>query len=167
MTFLSGQTLTAAALNAEIFDWRPVYVRKSADQTQSNTTTLLNDTHLFVSVAANLTYALEFVLIYEAGTVADYKWSFTFPAGATLSVGNHEGDLSMAYLPLGFSSYTSGGSTGLGGAGIGSPRAMVLHGNLVMSSTAGTLRYQWAQTTATVENTKTAAGSHLILTRLA
>ncbi len=167
MTFLAGQTLTAAALNAEIFDWRPVYVRKSADQTQSNTTTLLNDTHLFVSVAANLTYAFELVIIYEAGTAADYKWALTFPAGATMSWGNNEGDLSMAYLPLGFSSYTSGSATGLGGAGIGSGRAMVVHGNLVMGSTAGTLRYQWAQTAATVENTKTSAGSHLILTRLA
>jgi hypothetical protein len=163
----AGAKLRAATLSAMVTELRPIYVRKASDQTQSATTVLLNDTELFVSVEASLTYEFQLVVVYEAGTTADYKWALTFPAGATCSWGAHFVDTALAYLPVGFSSYTSGTGTGIGGAGIGSARATVVNGNLVTGASAGTFRYQWAQNTSTVENTKTAAGSMLVLRRLA
>ncbi len=162
----AGAKLRASVLRSLITELRPVYARKTADETLSNSTVLQDDDELFVSVDASTTYEWELTLIYEAGTTADYKWALTFPTGSTCSWANNEPDTGLAYLPLGFSSYTSGAATGLGGAGIGSGRGMIVSGNLVVGVTAGTFKYQWAQNTATVENTKTSAGSLLVLRRL-
>lgn len=170
MTFTTlptaGAKLRASTLSALVTELRPISVRKASDQTQSATIVLLNDTELFVSVEANLTYAFQLDLIYEAGTAADYRWAFTFPTGAAVSWGEHSFDSGLAYLPVGSSSYTSGNATGLGGAGIGTQRTLMVNGTIVVGASAGTLRYQWAQLVSTVENTKTAAGSTLVLRRL-
>lgn len=162
----AGAKLRAATLSALVTEVRPIGVRKASDQTQSATTVLLNDTELFVSVAASVTYSFELVIVYEAGTTADYKWALTFPTGSVVSWGAHLPDTALAYLPVGYSSYTSGTATGIGGAGIGSARSMVVNGVIVVGGSAGTFRYQWCQNTSTVENTKTAAGSTLVLRQM-
>ncbi len=171
MTFTTapaaGAKLRASVLSAMVTEVRPIAVRKASDQTQSATVVLLNDTELFASVEATLTYTFELVIIYEAGTAADYRWALTFPTGSAASWGVQSLDSALAYVPVGSSSYTSGNATGLGGAAIGTQRSMLITGVIVVGASAGTFRYQWAQLVSTVENTKTAAGSTLVLRRLA
>lgn len=162
----AGAKLRAATLSALVTEVRPVAVRKASSQIISNSTTLTNDNELFVSVEASLTYGFEIVVIYEAGTTADYKFALTFPTGSAVSWGNHMESTALGYLPIAYSSYTSGTAVAAGGASIGSPLPTVINGVIVVGGSAGTFRYQWAQNVATVENTATLAGSTFVLRRL-
>jgi len=163
----AGSKLRGSVLSALITECRPVHARKTADETVSNSTTLQNDDALFVAVAANCTYELRLYVIYDAGTTADYKWALTYPAGSTLNytVVTHAADLT--FTEPGASAVASGTAVAAGGNGLGTPRGIHVLGNLVTSTTAGTLQYQWAQNGAVVENTLTKAGSQLVVARLA
>lgn len=157
--------LRASTLSALITEVRPTHVRKSTDEIVSNSVTLQNDDELVLPVEANLIYRVEWDIIYQAGTVADYKFAFTYPAGATL-VGvcvlyNVSGTVAFAA-----GTFTSGAGISAGGLGIGTNAGMQGRATLVMGSTAGNIQYQFAQTSAVVENTTTVAGSLLLLNRL-
>lgn len=157
--------LRASVLSSLITELRPAYALKTVNETVSNSSTLQNDDELFVSVAASLTYKVELSILYEAGSAADYKWALTFPSG-TFSYRFIHLTSGGSFTQLSSSSYTSGTGVSAGGAGIGTGIGLALVGVLVMGVTAGTLQYQWAQNTPTVENTATWAGSLMHLTRL-
>ena len=59
-----------------------LFARKSADTSRINTTTMSDDPHLTVSVAASATYIIYAYLIYQAGTTGDFNVGFTQPSGA-------------------------------------------------------------------------------------
>ncbi|QYX81524.1 hypothetical protein [Streptomyces akebiae] len=50
------------------------YARKTADQSKTSTTTLGNDIHLFLPVAANATYNLFLLCIFSGSTMGDIKF---------------------------------------------------------------------------------------------
>jgi hypothetical protein len=162
----AGAKLRASVLSSLITEVRPVHAYKSSSEIVSNSTTLQNDDHLFVSVAASVVYNFRLQLIYEAGTTADYKYALTFPAGALMAFGTQSQDTAAAYFPSGQSTYTSGTALTAGGSGIGTIRSILITGTLEMSTTAGTLQYQWAQNSAVVENTVTRYGAYLVLYRM-
>lgn len=55
-------------------------ITKSADQSVTNSTTLVNDTELLYPLEANSYYVFEFVLLYSASDpAADYQGGFTYP----------------------------------------------------------------------------------------
>jgi len=64
---------------------RPRIVIKSANQTNTGTTTLANDTELFMSVSADSVYEFEltFQADEETGGDEDMHSQFSFPTGAT------------------------------------------------------------------------------------
>ena len=55
-------------------------VRKTADETVSNSTVLQNDDHLVLSVGASDVWDILMVLRINSSAVADFKWVFTVPA---------------------------------------------------------------------------------------
>lgn len=168
-TIPSGGKLRASIFSALITELRPSYVRKSTDETVSNSTTLQNDDELVLSVAANYVYHYLLVAIYGAGTTADYKWALTYPSDATLVLTAEQ--WSTAATPVKNQAtdpaYTTGTALASGGWGVSSYVQILAYGILVMGSTAGSLQYQWAQNSAVVENTVTKAGSYMLLNRLA
>lgn len=137
---------------------------KGSDQNVNNSTTLVNDSALTLGYGVG-TYRFEICSQYSAGTTADFKWALTF-TNATVNFINVGLDTALAYLPAVFTGYTSGTANTQGGAGVGSPRAVHIIGNMV-STVAGTLTFQFAQNVAVVENCTSRSGSHMILTRLA
>lgn len=164
LTTIPGvETLRAEILSALITEVRAIYVRKTADETINNNSTLQNDDHLFVPVAANRVYTFEAVLFYSTNATANLKAAFTFPAGATLSWAP------ITYTTLGTNTlYESAINTWQGASGTANPLGgggdypmALLRGMLRTGSTAGTLQLQWAQNSATAVNSTVKADSYI------
>lgn len=145
----SGMRLTPARLNA----LAPVIVRKTADQSVSNSTALTSDSALSMAVAANSEYDVEVKLVYEAPTANDIKVAFTFPTGAAMPWGvlsvvagatGTTGDLQ----PFAFGSPSPDAAFNLGGGGAGNQLLALIKGTLIVGSTAGALQFRFAQVTA-------------------
>lgn len=154
MTFTAGQILTADELNAAL----PIAPAvKTADETVTSSTTLQNDDHLFVSVAANTTYLLELDFVFSANASGDLKTTFTVPSGTT-------GSLNMT-SDAGTSTGVSMTSTAVWD-GTGADEQARIFGRVVTSSTAGTVRLQWAQNASFGTGTIIRNGSFLRITRI-
>jgi hypothetical protein len=143
-----------------------LYARKTADQTVTNSTTLVNDTHLVLPVAANRTYEIRATMIFDDGAgVGRFKAGWSGPAGATLdwvpdgtietNTGNPADVIYRIYKQI-------GDTQGIGGVG-GTPYSILLiSGLLITSATAGNLQFRWAQFQADGTGTILRAGSWLI-----
>jgi len=135
-------------------------VRKTADEIVNNSTTLQNDDHLLLSAGANETWFLEFFLLNSSVTTtpsitlciiapsgADGKWMALRQTNivAAESIGSAIGFGSpvLAYIPYWLSAVVRIGAT------------------------AGNIQLQWAQNTATAEDTKLLMGSCLIAHKIA
>ena|SRR5688572_20875385 len=154
MTFTAGQTPTADELNAAL----PIPPAvKSADETVTSSTTLQNDDHLLVSVAANTTYLLEMDFVFSANASGDLKTTFTVPSGTT-------GALNMT-SDAGTSTGVSMTSTAVWD-GTGTDEQARIWGRVVTSSTAGTIRLQWAQNASFGTGTIIRNGSSLKIFRI-
>ena len=161
-TWTAGQVLSASDVNSWFVG---LYAVKTADQSVTSSTVLVNDTALFLSVAASATYWLQGFLLYEGGTSgsSDIKWTFTMPAGATMRY-------SYVYTPPTLSTAAVGTSTaasaGVSTGGTGVLESVMMAGTVVTGVTAGTLQLQWAQNTTSVTSTIMHAQSALTLWKI-
>ena len=163
-TWTAGQVLAAADVNSWFVG---LYAVKTADQSITSSTTLTNDTALFLSVAASATYLLHGFLLYEGGTSgsSDIKWTFTMPAGAALRysyVATPPTITTAAVVASTAASAATGASTG----GPGVLESVMMLGTVVTGVTAGTLQLQWAQNTSSLTSTIMHAQSCLALWRV-
>lgn len=152
------------------------YVAKTADETVTSSTTLQNDDHLVLPVAANAVYmfALDLYTIDAADFVGDFKMSFTCPTGATFDMhgsGAHITDLASGTSSngewLAKLACTSASANLVFGVGNTSVTGIRVHGRLVMGSTGGSFQLQWAQNASDTSGTTLKAGSYMTLTRVA
>lgn len=150
--FTAGQILTADDLNAAL-PLAPAV--KSADESVSGTT-LQNDDHLFLTVAANSVYTLELEGAQDSPGAGDLKAVFSVPSGTTGTLCGSDGGVTFAGTSL----------TGtLVFGGVGAAEYLRVFGRVVTSSTAGTLRLTWAQNASSGSSTlKT--GTMLRLTKV-
>lgn len=169
-TYNAGQRLTGAQLNAIVTDADEVLnVVKTANQTVNNSAVLVDDSELFIPVAALTTYVFTAMVLFTSGTTPDIKYGFTFPALATCQWGSVR--LVSSASPTGdadFGSYSSAtsGTSVVAAAGTGGDQIATVMGTLVVGATSGTLRLQWAQNTATASNTVVYLGSYLTANRV-
>lgn len=157
----AGSKLRGGTLNSLITEVRGVYARKTADETVNNSTTLQNDDHLLVSVAANAVYDFKLILHYNSGTTPDLKVGWSVPSGTTMVWGGYIADTTGAVTSVAALTQTSVQAIG----GSGSNIYQFFSGVVVTSTTAGTLQLQWAQNTLTASDSKILAGSELTLIR--
>jgi hypothetical protein len=148
---------------------QPLYVRKTADQTVTSSTTIGDDSQLLVAVDANATYEVWCHIIYTAGTVGDLKIGWSGPTSATFDWvigGADAGSTAIGSTYRGAN--TISGTDVAGGPGSGNP-AMVTRpsGVLITSSTSGTFKFRWAQGTSDATSTVVKSGSIMALRRLA
>lgn len=125
--------------------------RMSADQILTASSTVLqNVTGMSVAMPAAGSFGFRANLYYEATTVADIKFAFTFPAG----VGMRWGGIGAAPggAGTGDGSWTtaiaSGTAIAFGGGGLGTVMRVQIEGDYVAGGTAGTLQLQAAQNTS-------------------
>lgn len=140
----------------------PLIARKTADETVNNSATMQDDNDMVLAVAANATYQIEGAWYYNTGTTPDIKMQFTFPAGLTMFYVVEGVAVSTSVLGQ-FKSIQTTVSILEGVAG---DRIATIEGLVIVSSTAGNLRVQWAQNTANASDTKMLAGSYIKLMRL-
>ncbi len=141
-------------------------VRKTANQTVNNSSTLVNDNHLSFSVAANEIWVLELTIFYQTTSVADIKVGITMPSGATYRMGQHTLDASGGGTTQEHVDAFSDPDTGIaaytaGGAGLTTEVTAFYHYLIVISSTAGTIQIKWAQNAAEVSDTIMLKDSYL------
>jgi len=132
-------------------------VRKLIDQTINNSATLTNDAALFYYMRANERWYVLTNIKLSLQATSDFKFIFTVPAGATF-VGNQSSAASTAAEDA-----LTTQNTILTAAPL--LCSLRIAGQYVGGTTAGYLRFQWAQNTATAENTIVLANSTLILIR--
>jgi hypothetical protein len=173
MTFYALQKLRASQLNAMLSKT----VRKLVDESVTNAgtgTTLQDDDELFVSVDANTSYIIGVTVFgtEAAGTGIDLKVAWTMPSGCSLYLGGaapHNAWVAGAGAALeaewaGW--ITSSSPTSSITFGTTNVAIFTYHwsGTLVVGSTSGTFRMQWAQGNSSASALTVKAGSNISLT---
>jgi hypothetical protein len=126
--------------------------------------TLQNDDHLKFPVEASERWAFQLVLDWlTASNVSDLKVGWSLPTGASVKWANLAG-VGGAVTTGSVQAVATSSIALASGAG---EFFLVLIGAVLVGGTAGTAQFQWAQNTATVEDTKLLTGSYLKLERLA
>ena len=138
-------------------------VAKTSDESRNTTTTLADDSQLLVALAAGTRYRIRFRLFYSiANATMDFKYAFAY-SGAMTSVsgliGIYEagtaGGRSAEWQEV-ISALPSGALLS-SAAGTGYYRLDIV----VLTNTAGTLNFKWAQNTSNASNATVLAGSYL------
>lgn len=137
-------------------------VRKTADETVNNNETLQNDDDLVIAVGANEVWLIHMV-IYSLRITGDPdgKFAFAVPAGGAM-VGWEAWSKPTSQLVQ--KDYTAENLITI--APNNTYRAW-MHGMYIGGVNAGNLQFQWAQETATAEDTKILAKSFMLCQRLA
>lgn len=164
---VAGQIATADALNNP----GPVtqtYVIKPADESVTSSSTLQDDDHLLLSVAANAIYRVETIIKYvSTSTTPGFQMAWSGPTGA-----------SLLWVPcgLGFGDTSSNDKIDMAARDITAASSLATPssagnvalptGILTVGGTAGTLKFRWAQVSGNATATTVKAGSLLQLTRL-
>jgi hypothetical protein len=130
------------------------WITKSADETVNNSSTLQNDDSFTFTTTASTDYYVELDLYLTSATATpDLKFAWTM-TGMTWDgwYANSPG-ATATYSFAAASAQTSGTAISITSGNI--PTSSPLHMSFMIhsGSTGGTLNFQWAQNTATVENT--------------
>lgn len=137
------------------------WVGKSADQSVTSSTTLVNDTNLTLPIAANATYILEVQGVFTAASGGDIKigWA-TLPAGASLiwTVPAVAAGTGSVFSATSVDSWTGSNAT---------VKSFWYRGQLTTAGTAGNVQLQFAQVTNNATPTVLKVGSWIKLERVA
>lgn len=141
----------------------------------TSSTSLQNVTGLSVSVVTNAVYVVDCLFLHDnvAGTTEDIQYGFTFPSGATFTVGviggtaaGVSGSSSTDVSVVSTDSVSSGVTAFPFGCSTSGTAARV-RGVLITSSTAGTFQVQASQATSGGNASRVRRNSHITLTRVA
>lgn len=149
------------------------YVKKTADESVTSSTTLQNDDALVVSLAANAEYELTLYLAVNGSAAGDVKTAWSMPASTTGQRFEFGPDTSSATSSAGTavraSCLTDGFATeinyGTFATGQQSFIMEVLY--ITTAGTSGNAQLQWAQNASSATATTVEAGSYLKITRVA
>jgi len=129
-------------------------VVKLADQIVNNSTTLVNDTEIFIPLEANKTYAWIIWIYVITTNTADIKETYTVPAGAS------GGWCETIGANVTRNNY---GVTEFQGMGNLLNKCNTQTGQVSVGATAGNLQFQFAQQAADVTDTTVQAGSCMVV----
>lgn len=145
------------------------YARRTANQSVTSSTTLVDDDTFQFTVRANAVYELRALISYVAATAGDLKIGWSGPAGAAFDwqVGGPPSTAASNVESVYYGSNNLAGTDIVGGAGV-SGMSCRPSGILVVAGTAGTFKMQFAQGTSSATATTIASGATFAtLTRLA
>lgn len=148
-------------------------VVKTADETVNNSAAFQSDDHLLFACAANTSYDFKIKMMYSSvSATPGIKFQFTVPAAATIfwhTLPYYDG---AAYQHT-WSGGPATTKTALLGSGnthatltIAGTTGYMIEGIARCAGTAGNIQFQWAQNSATAEDTKVLKDSHIMVTRL-
>ncbi|SRR6266581_3187782 len=163
-SWVVGQILTASDVDSWFV---PLAAYKTADQSVTSSTTLVNDSELVVAVAASAVYFVRCYLNFEGGTAgsSDLKWGWTVPASATFRYTwagwNNTGSVARAG-----DGQTATDTPSSATAGAGNLHGVMMTGTLAVAASAGNMQFKWAQNTSSATSTIVHAQSALVLDRI-
>ena len=143
-----------------------IVVRKTADETVNNSSTLQNDDHLILPLGANEVWIFQFFLFSNSSTTADIKIAFTAPTGAVFQYLISSADIGVdSSTTTATFARMSTGAINIYGESL--DKLDILRGLVINGANAGNLQLQWAQSLAEVSDTIVRANSCLIATKIA
>ncbi|MFI8360704.1 hypothetical protein ACIGD1_11150 [Streptomyces sp. NPDC085612] len=156
-TYYAGQILTADLLAAS----QPNTVFKASDETVTSSTTLQDDNHLILPLAANAVYTVQGCLFYDGQyNAGNIKLTWSLPASATI-FWSANGPATGGAAAFGSQAVTSGNITiGTYGTG-GSKTTALVMATVTTFATAGNMTLRWAQDASHATPTTIYAGSWL------
>ncbi|MFD9225374.1 hypothetical protein ACFWDI_36440 [Streptomyces sp. NPDC060064] len=178
-TWVVGEVVTAAELNAEIRDQMNALiadnasVHKTADESVTSSATLQNDNHLLVSVLANAEYEIVLRMCANGSASGDIKLAWTVPAGSTSQRFCRGPDTSSAgssaATTVRSNGLTDGHATAINYGVFSTSQQSFIEEILYISTggTAGTVQLQWAQNVIDATATTVEAGSYMTVIRKA
>lgn len=145
-------------------DVLPIKVRKTADETVNNSSTLQNDDHLLLAVGANEVWHIFMLLIVTTEATPDFQYAFTVPSGGSIKGFNagHIGALASALVALADNDLTVAQQIN----GAITTDFVAVWGLYVGGANAGNLQLQWAQATANASNTTVFTNSFILAFKL-
>ena len=167
----AGELVTEAIMDTHIrdqFKTTPhLLVRKTADETVNNSTTLQNDDVLVATVGTTDVWHFWWYLIWNSNTTADLKIAWTFPASGlvTYSYVWRDSVPNVVTISEADSSSPTTSQDIQGSAAVQGPLAIQM--TYVGGGTGGSVQLQWAQNTANVSDTIMKANSTLYGLKLA
>jgi hypothetical protein len=144
-------------------------VRKPSDESLTSNTTLQDDNHLILPVAANEVWQVSYGIIYAGATgTGDIKVAFTFPASGDIQFSGLGPDNGGSVRYRRWSGTTSPTANfDFLGFGASIYAYVGIQGVFTNSSTAGSLTLQWAQNAISATATIVRANSTLWAVKLA
>jgi hypothetical protein len=163
-----GNPASVSSIELNRYLNQQAHVVKAATESVISSTSIQNDDHLFLALAANTTYWFQAMLLYDgpAGNGMDMAWSF--PSGATMQ-------WTVDSLGLGASGTADivsrdrlqiTGTPINGTSGAGTSLVAVPKGILTVGSNSGTIRLRWAQHTTSSTAVRVIAGSIMSIRKL-
>jgi hypothetical protein len=145
--------------------------RKAADSPNvNNSTALVNDADFVVALPAAGTFGWKQTSFYSCTAVADFKHTYTFPAGITNLKWGITGLSGAAAANPGdgaFDVITASAATAVvGGNGVGNLLRLTIEGEVTMGGTAGNMQFQYAQQNLEATNLVHRQGSRLQVWRI-
>lgn len=167
-SWTTSEVVTAAKMRQVSVD----FVRKTADESVTSSTTLQNDDHLAYTVGATGTYAVDVYLfaVSAANAAGDINVGFSFPTG-TMHWGGSGLDVTLASSVDGTMSAGAhlSATSGTSAHGFGLSTAttlLVVHGLLIATAT-GTLQFMWCQNSSNANASTVKAGSYMLVRQVA
>jgi len=153
----------------------PTIVRKTADEIVNNSTTLQNDDHLLLAIAANEVWLINLFLLWTSPTTGHYlKTGWSYPTDCSIKWGP---EMKVSSSNVSYWSHAASNTYKLALLTETSTLLDSLSANaaicglrltaiVINGANAGTLNFQWAQGYATAEDTKVLTNSCLIAHKL-
>jgi hypothetical protein len=168
-TWTDGELVTKAIMDVHVRDnlnaiGARQHIRKTADQSVTSNTVLVNDTHLFFSIAASEVWVVEVRLYYTGATTGDIKMAWAVPAGAT---GRHSALGQNTSITAFDHVYNATLTTAIPLGALTSGESANHYATIVNAGTAGTVQWQWAQQASDATATIVLTNSILIAERVA
>lgn len=136
-------------------------IRKAANEVVNNSSTLQPDDHLVASLAASSSYVIEGTLFVTSGTTPEFKLGFTLPASSTFRMFVNGNTPASNLQVQDETTAATGSSISANKTGITFPADAftVSFSGTILTTSAGTLQPQWAQSVATASDTTVHLGS--------
>lgn len=175
-TWVTSEVVTASVMNTHVRDNLNAlngFVRKTADESVTSSTTLQNDDHLLYTIGATGSYVIDVHLFATsaANAAGDINIAFTFPTGSfyvggtgpdtgLASGGVQTGQWGANALP-----YTSGAV--FNSYGLSTGHNYIHLEALFVATATGTLQLQWCQNSSNANASTVKAGSHMLVRQVA
>jgi hypothetical protein len=175
-TWVTSEVVTAAELNSNVRDnllaINPTPIKKTADQSVTSSTTLVNDTHLSYAVVAG-TYIFDWYLVgtSAANAAGDIGVAWTYPtASLALAMGNGpDAGLASGGIQTGQWSANSAITSGtlFNTYGLSTNNITIWLHNIFTFTASGTVQLQWAQASSSASASTLKTGSHVVPRQIA